>query len=71
MGEIMTVGSELPKEMARVRDEVMPAYKAIGNAGAFALHMMRASLDNAAKVMAEGDTIGMLRALEDLRGYHT
>lgn len=66
-----TVGDALPREMARVRDQVMPAYQEIGPPGAFALAMMRHSLDRAAKAMAEGDVVAMIRCLEDLRGYST
>ncbi len=33
----MTIGEALPREMTRIRDEVMPAYLEIGTAGAFAL----------------------------------
>jgi hypothetical protein len=32
--KVTTLGEALPVEMARVRDEVMPAYMAIGSAGA-------------------------------------
>lgn len=66
-----TLGEELPRQMARVRDEVMPAYQAIGPAGAFALGFMRADLDRAAKAMAEGDTVEMLRVCQKLREYET
>lgn len=69
--EPRSLGEALPKEMARVRDEVMPAYHAIGSAGAFALSMMRRDLDLAAKAMAEGDAVAMLRVYESLRGYST
>jgi hypothetical protein len=64
-----TLGEALPREMARVRDEVMPAYLEIGAVGMFALAMMRAALDAAARAMAEGDVVAMIRALEDLRGF--
>ena len=64
-----SVGEELPKEMARVRDVVMPAYAEIGPPGEFGLMMMRQSLDNAAKALAEGDVIAIIRAYEDLKGY--
>ena len=64
-----TLGEELPKEMARVRDVLMPMYLGIGPAGGFALAMMRTSLDRAAKAMAEGDTVEMLRVYEDLKAY--
>lgn len=66
-----TLGEALPREMARVRDEVMPAYLAIGPAGAFALTMMRAALDDAAKAMVDGDVVAMLGAYERLKGFTT
>ena len=66
-----TLGEALPREMARVRDVVMPAYQAIGPSGAFALAFMRRDLDLAAKALAEGDVAAMLRAYESLRGTHT
>jgi hypothetical protein len=66
-----SLGAELPKEMARVRDEVMPSYLEIGKPGAVALAMMRADLDRATKALAEGDVITMLRAYEALKGYNT
>ena len=65
----MTVGDALPKEMARIRDIVMPAYQAIGPTGVFALTMMRRDLDAAAKAMAEGDVVAMIRCLQELRSY--
>lgn len=64
-----TLGEELPRQMARVRDEVMPAYQEIGPAGTFALGFMRADLDLAAKAMAEGDVVAMLRACKKLEEY--
>lgn len=66
-----TLGEALPKEIARVRDQVMPAYIAIGPPGAFALAMMRQSMDAASKAMIEGDTVAMIRAYEELRGFET
>lgn len=66
-----TLGTALPKEMARVRDEVMPAYVEIGPPGALALMLMRRGLDEAAKAMAEGDVVAMLRAYEYLKGCDT
>jgi hypothetical protein len=64
-----TVGEALPKEMARIRDHVMPAYQSIGPAGQFALAMMRNDLDRAAQAMIEGDTVEMIRVLASLRDY--
>lgn len=64
-----SLGEALPAEMARVRDKVMPAYVEIWPAGTFGLIMMRASLDRAAKALAEGDVVEIIRAYEDLKGY--
>jgi hypothetical protein len=64
-----TIGDALPREMARVRDEVMPAYMEIGPVGAFALAAMRHDLDAAARAMAACDVVAMARACEALRGY--
>jgi molybdopterin converting factor small subunit len=67
---IETLGEALPREMARVRDKVMPLYQAIGPAGAFALMMMRKDLDDAARALAEGDVVAMLRVYESLKETH-
>ena len=64
-----SLAEALPKEMARVRDQVMPSYVEIGPPGQFALMMMRAALDAAARAMAEGDVIAMIRAHQDLKGF--
>lgn len=40
-----TLGDALPEEIRRVRDEVLPAYLAIGPAGLFAATMIRRDLD--------------------------
>jgi hypothetical protein len=64
-----SVGIELPKEMARVRDVVIPPYIEIGPAGELALTLMRADLDAAAKAMAEGDVVEMIRTYEALKGW--
>lgn len=67
-----TLGDDLPKEMARVRDEVMPAYAdpLLKGAGTFALQMMRRDLDRAARAMAEGDLPEMIAAYAALKEYH-
>lgn len=64
-----SLGEALPKEMSRVRDEVMPAYQEIGAPGAFALTMMRMELDRAARAMAEGDLPTMIASLRSLRDF--
>lgn len=63
-----TLADALPKEQERVR-ELIPIYESVGVAGAFAVAMMKKSLSDAEKASAAGDIAGMVRALEDLRGY--
>jgi hypothetical protein len=64
-----SLGEELPKEMARVRDVLIPQYQSIGPAGAFAISFMLADLDKAAKALAEGDVVEMIRVYESLKAY--
>lgn len=61
-----TLGEALPREMARVRDEVLPAYDSIGPAGRPAALLMRHDLDLAAKALAEGDVAVMIRVYQSL-----
>lgn len=63
-----TLGDQLPAEMKRVRDVLLPVYDATPM-GHIAAAMMRASLDQATKALAEGDVVAMMRAYEDLKGY--
>lgn len=65
---VQTLGDALPREMARVRDEVLPVYLSFAS-GLFAATLIRASLDAAAKALAEGDIVAMLRAYDSLKGY--
>lgn len=71
MSESVTLGEALPKEIARVRDEVMPAYLEIGPAGALAWTMMRSDLDRASRAMIAGDVVEMLKVYQDLKEYRT
>jgi hypothetical protein len=64
-----TLGEELPKAMARVRDEILPLYVEIGPPGIFAATMMRKDLDDAARAMIEGDTVEMIRVYQSLIGW--
>jgi len=66
-----TLGDELPKEMARVRDVLIPQYISIGPAGGFAIAMMRRDLDRAAKAMAEGDLPAMIAVYQSLKSYQS
>lgn len=62
-----SVGEALPKEMARVRDVVIPAYQECGPTGQIAIALMKLDLDAASRAMAEGDTVAMIQALVALR----
>lgn len=64
-----TLGDALPKEMARVRDDLIPQYQSIGPAGGFAISLMRTELDRATKALAEGDVIAMLRSYKTLQEF--
>jgi hypothetical protein len=64
-----TLGEDLPKEMTRVRDELMPQYQSIGPAAGFALALMRHSLDRATKALAEGDLPAMISAYKELQEF--
>jgi len=67
--ETESLGTALPSEMARVRDEVMPAYLEIGAPGRLAVAMMRVDLDAAAKALADGDVAEMIRVYQSLKEY--
>ena len=67
---IDTLGDALPREIARVRDELLPAYLGIGQAGQFGAMMIRAALDKANVAMIQGDTIEMLRVYQELKGFN-
>jgi hypothetical protein len=57
-----SIGEDLPKQMARVRDHVLPHYDALGPVGKIGAALIRADLDRAAKALAEGDVVAMVRA---------
>ncbi len=66
-----TLGDALPREMARVRDEVLPMYLQLQNTPGVevrpAIAMMRHDLDRAAKALAEGDVVAMLEVYQSLK----
>ena len=63
-----TLGDALPREIARVRDEVLPHYDAIPE-GVIAATLMRHALDRASKAMIEGDLVEMIRVYKELKGF--
>lgn len=66
-----TLGDALPREMARVRDEVLPLYLQLRGMPNVIVEpqimMMRKDLDDAAKALAEGDVVAMLRVYQSLK----
>ena len=64
-----TLGDVLPREMARVRNEVMPVYRELGPAGAFAAVSMQRDLEAAERATAAADAGAMLAAWMRLREY--
>ena len=66
-----SVGEAIQDEMKRVRDVVIPQYESIGDPGKFAIAMMKNSLDNATKALAEGDVVAIVRSYEDLKGFES
>jgi hypothetical protein len=67
-GRMETLGDRLPKEMARVRDRLLPLYDAIPT-GMYVATMMRKDLDRAAKAMIDGDIVEMVRVCKSLMDY--
>jgi len=64
-----TLHDALIAEINRVRDEIMPAYWAVGPTGWFALDMMRAHMEHARLALENEDAVEMLRSLEVLKSY--
>lgn len=63
-----SLGDALPREMARVRDKVLPVYLGIPG-GVFSATLMRQALDDAARAMAEGDVAAMASAYQSLKEF--
>lgn len=61
----------LTEEMARVREEVLPAYEEIGPAGMFAETMMRRALAKADRALAADDAGAMLECWRELVVFDT
>lgn len=64
-----SLGDAFPREMTRVRN-LIPIYASIGSAGGPAIFMMNMALDEAQRALAAGDVVAMMRAYEDLKGFH-
>jgi len=68
-----SLGEALPREMARVRDEVLPAYMEANKMPQancdFAIASIRIDLNEATRAMAEGDLQSMIVLYQRLRDY--
>ncbi len=64
-----TLGDELPRQITRVRDELIPAYLECGPGAAITVSLMRADLDTASKAMVEGDIVAMVWICKKLQEW--
>lgn len=62
-----TLADALAREMARVRDHVLPHYVELGPVGIFGATFIRADLDAAARALASGDVVEMIRLYKELK----
>ena len=65
-----SLGSEYPKQQARCRD-ILALYKDIGPSGAFAAHMIEATLREADAAAMSGDLVRMIRAFQAMKDIST
>lgn len=65
----MNIIETLQKEIDRVEKIIFIYEKEAGIAGQFAVNMMKFSISIANKMIATGDTVGMIKALEELRTF--
>jgi len=64
---ISTIDLALQREIARVRDELIPAYMSIPGT-VFAVLIMRSALESARQAIVSGNTVGMIAAYQELKG---
>ena len=62
-----TLGEELPKEQARVR-ELLGIYKSLGPRANFGALMIEQVLQRADQAAISGDLVAMLRSIKELKG---
>ena len=71
--EVVSLAEALPREMARVRDEILPQFLALRGMPNVIVEpqimIMRAELDEAARAMVTGDVVAMLRIYQSLKEY--
>ena len=64
--DVVTLGSDYPKQQARVR-EVLEAYEEIGPSGAFGAMLIKADLKEAEEAAMSGDLVRMIKAYQRLK----
>lgn len=65
-----SVGEDMPRLMAHVRDVLIPQHEALpGGAGMIGAALMRAELDIAARALASGDVVAIVRSYAELKGF--
>jgi hypothetical protein len=68
-----TLADALPREITRVRDEVLPAYEELRSLPNVVVEpqiaMMKHAMNEAAKACASGDVVAMIRWHEELKGW--
>jgi len=67
MDETRSLGTALPAEMARVRDELLPEYDAIGPSGRFGAMMLRRMTARTPQSARDPEAEAELRALRKPR----
>ena len=65
---IKTLAQAVLDEQERCR-ELLGSYKEIGPAGAFGATMIALALKRTEEAVMMGDTVGMLRCYEELKGF--
>lgn len=72
MSDTQSLGTELPKEQARVRELILqyrdPSLKGMGE---FAARMMEAALQKTDKAIISGDVVEMVRCYEELKSFES
>lgn len=67
----MNLQEGLVAELARMRDQVIPAYESIGPPGLIALHLIRLECQRADAALASGDPVTMIPAYLALKEIET
>lgn len=60
---------QLLKEITRVKEELIPAYRKIGPQGIFAIDYMCEACERATQAAASGDAAQMIKSLVELQGF--